>query len=137
MQTFLPFESFEESAACLDNKRLGKQRVETLQIVESLLGISGGWVNHPATKMWRGHVNALCRYGLVCCDQWESRGFKDNIWWSLDGYYAESDETGNPLWLGNKIFHDSHKSNLYRKDPVHYAQFSNIGPDLPYFWPVK
>lgn len=34
MQTFLPYSSFEESAKCLDNKRLGKQRVEAKQILE-------------------------------------------------------------------------------------------------------
>lgn len=36
MQTFLPYKSFEQSAACLDNKRLGKQRVEVLQILKAL-----------------------------------------------------------------------------------------------------
>jgi hypothetical protein len=31
VNTFLPFPSFEASARCLDNKRLGKQRVEAYQ----------------------------------------------------------------------------------------------------------
>lgn len=38
MQTFLPSPSFSESASVLDNKRLGKQRVETLQIMSTLVG---------------------------------------------------------------------------------------------------
>ncbi|MFN7881952.1 MAG: pyrimidine dimer DNA glycosylase/endonuclease V, partial [bacterium] len=33
MQTFLPSPSFAESARILDNKRLGKQRVECKQIL--------------------------------------------------------------------------------------------------------
>lgn len=38
MQTFLPYADYEQSAAVLDQKRLGKQRVETLQIMQVLLG---------------------------------------------------------------------------------------------------
>lgn len=53
MQTFLPYKSFAESAACLDNKRLGKQRVEVLQILKALHNPSYGWQNHPAVKMCR------------------------------------------------------------------------------------
>lgn len=37
MQTFLPYSSFKDSAAVLDNRRLGKQRVENLQIMQVLL----------------------------------------------------------------------------------------------------
>lgn len=36
MQTFLPYPNFVESAKCLDDKRLGKQRVECLQILNVL-----------------------------------------------------------------------------------------------------
>lgn len=36
MQTFLPYPSFTHSLACLDNKRLGKQRVEAKQILMAL-----------------------------------------------------------------------------------------------------
>lgn len=37
MQTFLPYASFAATAAVLDDKRLGKQRVETLQVLQTLL----------------------------------------------------------------------------------------------------
>lgn len=40
MTTFLPYADFTETAKVLDRARLGKQRVETLQIVQSHL--SGG-----------------------------------------------------------------------------------------------
>jgi len=36
MQTFLPYDNFSMSARVLDNKRLGKQRVEALQILKVL-----------------------------------------------------------------------------------------------------
>lgn len=54
MQTFLPYPSFRESAKCLDNKRLGKQRVECIQIIKAINNPKYGWQNHPAVKMWRG-----------------------------------------------------------------------------------
>jgi hypothetical protein len=31
MQTFLPYPGFDESARALDDRRLGKQRVETMR----------------------------------------------------------------------------------------------------------
>ena len=69
MQTFLPFESFRESAKVLDDRRLGKQRVEALQIIKAITGqkrLDGkpykGWLNHPCSVMWRPYVNALKHY---------------------------------------------------------------------------
>ena len=38
MQTFLPYESFRESAKVLDWRRLGKQRVEGMQIINAIEG---------------------------------------------------------------------------------------------------
>ena len=57
MQTFLPYKDFRKSLQCLDYRRLGKQRVEAMQIHNILTGKneSSAWVNHPAVKMWKGH----------------------------------------------------------------------------------
>ena len=44
MQTFLPYESFEESASVLDWRRLGKQRVEGMQIINAISGVDYSWV---------------------------------------------------------------------------------------------
>ena len=65
MQTFLPFADFEKTARLLDTRRLGKQRVKTLQIVRALTRPGHGWRNHPAVRMWRGYEEALGAYGLV------------------------------------------------------------------------
>ena len=77
MQTFLPYPDFEQSARALDPKRLGKQRVETIQVVRALTRPDYGWQNHPAVLMWRGHEEALGRYGFVCCEVWCELGFGD------------------------------------------------------------
>ena len=62
MQTFLPLPDFHKSLACLDSKRLGKQRLETHQILKVLSGESEAWKNHPAVKMWIGFDNSLIEY---------------------------------------------------------------------------
>ena len=66
MQTFLPYPDFKQSAACLDYRRLGKQRVEGVQILKAILGEKSlndkpykGWLNHPATLMWKPYPIAL------------------------------------------------------------------------------
>lgn len=132
MQTFLPLPSFLDSAKCLDRQRLGKQRVEGYQILRTLLSISDGWRNHPATKMWRGHEYMLRLYTQTCIDEWVRRGYTNNIVLPV-----VTDAGTIPPWLGNKQFHASHRSNLLRKDPVHYSQFGwSDNPDAPYWWPV-
>jgi hypothetical protein len=49
MQTFIPFPNYIRSVQTLDYRRLGKQRVEAMQIINILEGkqVSAGWKNHP------------------------------------------------------------------------------------------
>ena len=77
MQTFLPVAEFAESARLLDSPRLGKQRVETLQILRAIELPDYGWANHPAVLMWRGRTPALVAYGLAMARIWRERGFAD------------------------------------------------------------
>lgn len=136
MQTFLPYPDFADSAAVLDDVRLGKQRVEAYQILRSLLEITQGWRHHPAVRMWRGHTNALVDYGLAMCVEWTARGRADTVHDKL----LELRRRGRalrPAWLGDEAFHASHRSNLLRKDPEWYGRFGWLEPpDLPYVWPV-
>ena len=147
MQTFLPYPSYAESARVLDNKRLGKQRVECKQILRALgVRVGGGpaagkgWRHHPAVLMWKGHEVHLLMYAMAVCREWASRGFKDSLWWEFFAAAARcafSMPTTRPSWLGDHSFHESHRSNLLRKDPVHYARFGwGVSPDLPYVWPA-
>lgn len=138
MQTFLPYPDFIESARVLDNKRLGKQRVEAYQILRTNLGLSNGWENHPACKMWKGYEVALCTYGIAICREWMNRGFKDTVYDKISHFlYTIPLPTTLPPWLGNEAFHLSHRSNLSRKAPDHYSCFwPDVPDDLPYFWPV-
>jgi hypothetical protein len=77
MQTFVPYADFEASARALDAKRLGKQRVEVIQIVRALTVPGYAWSQHPAVLMWKGYEEALGRYGLTMCEVWLELGFGD------------------------------------------------------------
>lgn len=136
MQTFLPYPSFTESARVLDYRRLGKQRVEAYQILRALTGESKGWINHPAVKMWRNYELSIADYGIVICTEWRKRGYRDTLLEKFKGYASRPFD--DPEWLGNKIFHASHRSNLLRKDPIYYGQFKWEEPNnLPYIWPIE
>ena len=166
MQTFLPSDDLRTSVEFLDDKRLGKQRVETKQILIAL-GESVGqhegrtnssWASHPATKMWKGYEAALALYGWFCCREWIRRGFKDTLCDQFEEVIkrltkrntmltmpSSADDAGRmggdtrieaPWWLGFKKLHESHRSNLVRKDPEYYGAYFTEKPDLPYYWPV-
>ena len=73
MQTFLPYESFRESAKVLDWRRLGKQRVEGMQIINAIENPEKqGWQNHPITVMWRPYLSALKLYtNIIIWELWK------------------------------------------------------------------
>lgn len=138
MQTFLPYPDFAESAQVLDRQRLGKQRVEALQILRTLAGLSAGWANHPAVRMWRGYAACLSLYGIAVCKEWRARGYKDNCLVQFLNIHPDGPPgCVQPPWLGDPAFHLSHKSNLVRKLPGHYGElWPGVPDDLPYVWPA-
>lgn len=145
MQTFLPYTDFTASAGVLDMRRLGKQRVETIQVLRGLVLPTYGWRHHPAVKMWHGYEEALVRYGLDMCAVWTASGRADTCAATLvtdaglptvrtQQALAAAGEL--PPWLGDEPLHRSHQSALLRKDPELYAPlFPNVPDDLPYVWP--
>jgi len=142
MQTFLPFPDFQQSAAALDPARLGKQRVEALQMLRALVIPEYGWQSHPAVRMWMGHVPALTMYGLAMVDEWTARGGEDTTREKITEFApqaAHPDYAAKipmPYWLGNPDFHLSHRSRLLAKDERFYASvFPGTDPDLEYVWP--
>lgn len=130
MQTFLPVPDFELSAKHLDYRRLGKQRVEAYQILRALNGLSKGWVNHPATVMWRGYERALAQYLRAMIVEWIKRGYNNTM------ELPDLDPSAPmPPWFGDDRVHSSHRANLKRKDPNHYFDYTE-DPSMPYFWPT-
>ena len=149
MQTFLPYADFAATARVLDRRRLGKQRVEAIQVLRALTVPGYGWRRHPAALMWTGYEEALVRYGLEICRRWCALGHGDTCAATLVADLAEATgvrsprdqdrlaEAGElPPWLGDPDFHRSHRSALVRKDPAFYRElFPDVPDDLPHVWP--
>jgi hypothetical protein len=145
VQTFLPYPELARSAAVLDPARLGKQRVETLQVLRALELPEYGWRHHPVVRMWRGHTPALVAYGLACVEVWTAQGRADTTAGQILEFAPEVAELDQadlaaagrlPSWLGDEAVHRSHRSALVRKDPAFYRPlFGDVPDDLPYVWP--
>lgn len=133
----------------LDQKRLGKQRIEAAQILEVLTNqpilpshlqslvpfdfSNVVWKNHPAVLMWRDHEEWLKLYLACAIGEWCFRGYINNL--SSPTY--DTSLNSLPSWLGHEPFHLSHRSNLIRKDPTFYRKFwPEEDPGLRYFWPT-
>jgi hypothetical protein len=130
MQTFLPYPDFKKSAKILDYRRLGKQRVEAMQILKALHINNYGWKNHPIVKMWRGYENALIEYKNTMIEEWVDRGYNNNM-----EIEPVNDLVIYPPWFGVEVLHASHRSNLLSKDYDYYSQFNwKEKPGQKYVW---
>src|SRR5215203_7293562 len=151
MQTFTLHSNFEESLRALDLKRLGKQRVEVVQIVRALTVPGYAWSSHPAVLMWKGYEEALGRYGLTACEVWTERGFGDSCAATITadlraagiakiGSYEElAASDALPPWLFDEAVQLSHRSFFQPKAPEHYGPLfpPDTPRDLDYVWPVR
>lgn len=160
MQTFLPYSDFQQSVACLDYRRLGKQRVEAFQLLRGIFGVphTNGWSNHPAMRMWRNYPYALAEYYNATLDEWVRRGYNNNMQhvkllkWSIHipppvnssarGQYrihavVTPCDKAMPEWLCDDRLHNTHRSNLMCKDSEWYSRFNwDVPINLDYWWPV-
>lgn len=142
MQTFLPYPDLKKSISCLDPKRLGNQVYRECKTL-----VSGGWRNHPASRIWRGYESALCKYALYGFQELtDNRDRHYPKWYRwFEDKMSEFGEVVLPPWLGNEKLHSSHRSALLFKDPEWYSKFGwsedPIGPDergkWQYYWPVN
>jgi hypothetical protein len=137
VNTFIPYADFTKCAKVLDNKRLGKQRVEAKQILNILTNATKtkGWRNHPVVLMWKNHVKALMSYYNAIVLEWVRRGFTNNM-----PLYDIKGVVKMPWFIGNKSIHLSHQANLIRKN-INYAKIFKSVPEsyieYTYIWPSK
>lgn len=115
----MPLPDFHETVQCLDKRRLNKQRLEAIQILETLNKPQDekgkGWSNHPAVLMWNGYTEALIDYGLACVEQAAIKGFRPGDLGNRLIRFSFGDEIVMPHWMGNEAFHASHRAALLRK----------------------
>ena len=138
VNTFIPYADFSRCAKVLDNKRLGKQRVEAKQILNILTNATKtkGWRNHPVVKMWTGYEKALMIYYNTIVQEWIKRGFQNNM-----SFFVVKGHISIPWFIGNKSVHMSHQANLLRKDSKYYSKYFKTVPKeyltYTYIWPSK
>lgn len=137
MNTFLPFPSYADSAAALDRLRLGKQRLEVLQMLMAMLVPSReGWRNHPCTKLWRGYSNSLVHYGVCVCEEWRKRGYVDNLLPQIRAYEVRVrgftlEESPRPRWTDDVRVHIMYRRRLITKDLRYYVWKFPTWAELP------
>lgn len=141
MQTFLPYPDFIQSAKVLDKKRCWKQVVEAKQIINILSHLSEcpkdkvPWQNHPAVKMWEGHISVLkCYFDQFLWECIHIHGINTKY----DFYHLEG-TFDTPWWLGNEDFHRAMRARLIEKDRDFYLpKFPNDAGfnGGKYLWPV-
>lgn len=148
MQTFVPFTDNAMNAAVLDSRRLNKQLLEGRQVYNILATNkrSGAWVNHPAVKMWRNYDTGLFEYLRHIKNECVNRGISTEKNWNAlvsmhENNWHRGDKSVMPPWWGDVRVHQSHRNNLYVKDPEYYAEFSNDAriaccEKCNYFWPT-
>lgn len=148
MQTFVPYADLYKSASVLDSKRLNKQLLEGRQIYKILATSqrTGAWVNHPAVKMWRNYDMGLYAYLTAVRNECDDRGISWQKNWDAIEQMHESnwhrgDKIVMPAWWGDLRVHESHRNNLFVKDPKYYSQFANDNrvsccENCNYFWPT-
>lgn len=130
----MPYPNIIKSVMCLDYRRLGKQRVEAMQIYNQITTGKGGFPYHPINNMWKDNHNALAYYHNVCISEWVRRGY-NNTMEKIDFSFYNPKGDFLPDWLGDDRLHASHRSNLIRKDPTHYGQYNWTEPNnLAYHW---
>ncbi len=134
MMTFLVVANFVLNASLLDNQRLGKQRVESRQILNCIEN-GGGWSNHPIVHSWRPYVDALKYYTNCIIIEFIRRGGNNNL-----PLFEVPKTILMPWWVKWDRLHQSHRAMLMRKDKFYYhdkftvdEEYSNYG----YIWPNK
>ena len=134
MQTFLPLPDFKQSASVLDKRRLWKQVLEARQIFEAIHNPDYGWQNHAATEMWRGYTDALADYHNYMLVECLRR--KINILYPFS--LPCPARCAMPQWLGDELFHSSHRAALLYRKPRWYNQFGWTDvPDEDLVWPIN
>ncbi len=88
MQIFRPYIDHRKSARFLDDRRLGRQRVEAKQVLLAILRRRGvlrdgrrGWLNHPIVLMYDEgpYVDDLVEYFYAVVEEWTRRGYRNNM----------------------------------------------------------
>ena len=163
VNTFITSPSLEKCAKNLDNLRLGKQRVECIQLISFIENTNNkGFKNHPVLIMWKEHVTALKVYCNFMIREFIARGFEntipiyeldetkivfyDNIFNEETGLteiikpQIEKDSIVFPIWFNWNPLILTHQASLLKKNNNYYSKIFEHNPKffkLGYLWMNK
>lgn len=132
VMTFVVTTDLAENFRILDTQRLGKQRVEGMQLINAIEN-NKGWSQHPAARMWANNLDALKHYVNCCIYEWIQRGNENTM-----KYYEVPKFIVFPWWFSWNPLIQSHRAMLYRKNPFYYHDKFTIEEkyhQYGYIWP--
>ena len=136
MNVFMPCKSIEESVRALDDKRLIKQILECMQIIEANTRVldgeqNVGYANHPVVSHYRYQFYGelfIGQYANACCFEYLYRFNKEHIYWDffipygnigaeVDFIYAEGSKNSPDCIreTDNEKVHELFKQKLIKK----------------------
>lgn len=155
MHTYMPYEDFKETARVLTIHDLGISISSTVNILDCLhetvddTEILDTYRRLPVIRMWKDKEVILVQYGETLLEEWygrpshermeidfigEEEALAQHMEWATSGDYSME----TPRWKGDKIFHNAHRAELIRNDPLHYASiWPDLNLDQAMFWPVS
>lgn len=134
MMTFIVCGDFILNAQLLDYRRLGKQRVEAIQILNAIY-THNKWSNHPIVRSWTPFITALKYYTNCIIQEWINRGGKNNI-----PLFEIPKLILMPWWCKWDRLHQSHRAMLNRKNPFYYNDKFTLDKEYlsyGYIWPTN
>lgn len=151
MITYVTHRGYGATAAALDDRKLGRQRVEAQEIFNTLT-LGEELPKDPVYRMWEGYEFALGIYCMMLCMEFTMhRGIADKIFWEVAAALKEMKRSDasfsmeHPPWHDDKDVMRSHRSNLLRLqnegDAVaghdYLKHFGKATPkNMPYLWPI-
>lgn len=121
VNVFCPVPDLRKAPTYLDTQRLGNQLWREAKTL-----VNGGWPNHPAAHIWRGHYGALAIYVLAGYQELERRRLyyrHHYLFWYKVFVYATEAECEPPRILNDPRFCAGHRSVLLARNPKWYKQF--------------
>ena len=136
MQTFVPYNNFQNIVECLDYRRLGKMRVESRQLYNAITGVTingrlSQWRHHSVALAWKGCEDALMMYSNYCILEWVRRGHNNTM--PIHPIGIDVSTVKLPFWWNGEV-HSVHRAVLLGKNYDWYKQFEWLESPNPNDW---
>ncbi len=124
--TMMPTSNFNEVASMLSIKDLKYMRIVSLRVLSKLLDTNLS--RRKAVRMWKGHIQALIRYGIAIAEEIVSRGGSDTSMIKFQEILVPG-RYYKPIWVYWPKLQASHRAYLVlrgMRDAAVAALFSTL-----------